>query len=90
MFKASYQKESSAHGSIKNGKWIAEIQKLYADINFNNISDIYDYAFYGSQVDGGTQKTGSVSGSIILEPSAMKVSAGETFTINVTAVDVKI
>lgn len=89
LFKASYQKESSAHGSIKNGKWIAEIQKLYADINFNNISDIYDYAFYGSQVDGGTQKTGSVSGSIILEPSAMKVSAGEIFTINVTAVDVK-
>lgn len=88
-FQSMYQKESSAHGSVKNAKWIAEIQDLYGDINFNNISDIYDYAYTAFAVDGGTQQTGSVSGSIILEPSKTEVAAGETFTVNVTAVNVK-
>ena len=41
-----------------------EIQNQHGDINFNGISDIYDYAYTAFRVDGGTTKTGSVSGKI--------------------------
>ena len=61
-FQQIYQKESSAHGSYKNPNWVGENQNQYGDINFNGISDIYDYAYTAFRVDGGTTKTGSVSG----------------------------
>ena len=84
-----FQKESSQHGSDKNSTWVGEVQSQYGDINFNGIADIWDYAFTAFAVDGGTTQTGSVSGDILLQPSAMTVEAGEQFTINVTAIDVQ-
>ena len=88
-FQQMYQKESSAHGSAKDDTWVGEIQEVFGDINFNGISDVYDYAFTAFKVDGGTKKTGKVSGIILLESDKKEIKAGETFTINVTAVDVK-
>lgn len=88
-FQQMYQKESSQHGSYKNATWVGEVQSLYGDINFNGIADVWDYAFTAFNVNGGTSKTGSVSGDILLQPSAKTVKAGETFTVNVTALNVK-
>lgn len=88
-FQQMYQKESSQHGSSKNQNWVGEVQKLYGDINFNGIADVWDYAFTAFNVDGGTTKTGSVSGDILLQPSATSLQSGETLTIDVTAIDVK-
>lgn len=88
-FQQMFQKESSQHGSDKNSTWVGEVQSQYGDINFNGIADIWDYAFTAFAVDGGTTQTGSVSGDILLQPSAMTVEAGEQFTINVTAIDVQ-
>lgn len=88
-FQSMFQKESSAHGSYKNDTWVGEIQNVYGDINFNGISDIWDYAFTAFYVDGGTTKTGDVAGDILLLPSATEISSGDTFTISVTALDVE-
>ena len=88
-FKQMYQKESSQHGSSKNSTWVGEVQEQYGDINFNGIADIWDYAFTAFNVDGGTTKTGSVSGDILLQPSATSLKNGEELTIDVTAIDVK-
>ena len=87
-FQHMFQKESSAHGSYKNSTWVGEVQNQYGDINFNGIADIWDYAFTAFAVDGGTTRTGSVSGDILLQPSASTVKSGEEFTISVTALDV--
>ena len=89
LFNASYMKESSQHQSYKNASWVGEVQSMFADINFNGISDIWDYAHTAFYVDGGTTKTGSVSGDILLTPSATTISAGDTFTVDVIAVDVE-
>ena len=88
-FQQMYQKESSAHGSYKNPNWVGEIQNQYGDINFNGISDIYDYAYTAFRVDGGTTKTGSVSGKITLQSDKDVIAAGEEFTISVTADNVR-
>ena len=88
-FQQMYQKGSSQHGSSKNPNWVGEVQKVYGDINFNGIADVWDYAFTAFNVDGGTTKTGSVSGDILLQPSATSLQSGETLTIDVTAIDVK-
>ena len=88
-FQQMYQKESSAHGSYKDNDWVGEVQNQYGDINFNGISDIWDYAFTAFAVDGGTTQTGSVSGDILLQPSAAAVDSGEEFTVSVTALDVE-
>ena len=42
--------------------FIDQIKSRYGDINMNNVYDVYDYAFTMFQLDGGTQKTDSVSG----------------------------
>lgn len=88
-FQQMFQKESSAHGSDKNSTWVGEVQKQYGDINFNGISDIWDYAFTAFAVAGGTTRTGSASGDILLQPSASTVKSGEEFTVSVTALDVE-
>ncbi len=88
-FQQMFQKESSAHGSDKNSTWVGEVQNQYGDINFNGIADIWDYAFTAFAVDGGTTQTGSVSGDILLQPSATTVDSGEEFTVSVTALDVE-
>ena len=88
-FQQIYQRASSAHESYKNPTWIAEVQGLYGDINFNGISDVYDYAYTAFRADGGTTKTGSVSGKITLQSDKDVIAAGEEFTISVTAENVK-
>ncbi len=87
-FQQIYQRASSAHESYKNPTWIAEVQGLYGNINFNGISDVYDYAYTAFRADGGTTKTGSVSGKI-LQSDKDVIAADEEFTISVTAEDVK-
>jgi alpha-glucosidase (family GH31 glycosyl hydrolase) len=88
-FRSMFQKNSSAHKSSKDPNWVGEIQEVFGDINFNGISDIWDYAFTAFYVDGGTQKTGDVAGDILLLPSATEIKNGDTFTISVTAIDVQ-
>lgn len=88
-YESMYAKESSAHSSYKNPNWRGEIQAVYGDINFNGYSDVYDYAFTAFKVDGGTTKKGKVSGAITLDSDKQEIKAGETFTINVTADNVK-
>lgn len=86
-FQSMFQKASSAHKSAKDSTWVGEIQSQYGDINFNGISDIWDYAFTAFYVNGGTNKTGDVAGDILLLPSATEIKSGDTFTIDVTALD---
>ena len=55
----------------------------------NNIYDVYDYAFTMFKLDGGTTKQGSIAGNALLLPNTETVKAGETFTIDVYADNVK-
>ncbi len=66
-----------------------QVKAHNADINNNNVYEVYDYAFTAFKMNGGTEKTGPVSGNIILLPSAAEVKAGETFTVDVYANNVK-
>lgn len=66
-----------------------QVKAHNVDINNNNVYEVYDYAFTMFKMNGGTEKTGKVSGNIILLPSATEVKAGETFTVDVYANDVK-
>lgn len=76
--------------SVKDGaNFVDQIQKRCGDVNMNGVYDVYDYAFTMFALDGGTKQTGPVSGSISLIPDTEKVKAGETFTLAVTAKDVK-
>ncbi len=76
--------------SIKDDPTFTNQVKNYGmDINMNDIYDVYDYAFTMFKLDGGTTKKGSVSGNALLLPSVETVKAGETFTIDVYADNVK-
>ena len=69
--------------------FLSQIKGHYADINENDVYDVYDYAFTAFKLDGGTTKTGKVAGDVLLLPNKENVKAGETFTIDVYASDVK-
>ena len=72
--------------SVKDGaNFVDQIQARYGDINYNNVYDVYDYAFTVFKLDGGTQKTGDVSGAIYLMPDVETAAAGEEFEIMVYA-----
>ena len=76
--------------SVKDGSnFVDQIQKRCGDVNMNGVYDVYDYAFTMFALDGGTKQTGAVSGSIGLIMEAETVKEDETFTIAVTARDVK-
>lgn len=60
-----------------------------ADLNYNDIYDVYDMAYTLFKMDGGTKKTDSVSGNIMLMPNKTKVEVDETFTIDLYGVDMK-
>ena len=76
--------------SLKDGSnFVDQIQKRCGDINMNGIYDVYDYAYTMFNLDGGTKQTGAVSGSISLVSNQETVKAGETFTLAVSAKDVK-
>lgn len=66
-----------------------QVKAHNVDINNNNVYEVYDYAFTMFKMNGGTEKTGKVSGNIILLPSATEVKAGETFNVDVYANNVK-
>ena len=55
----NYKGTSTKDGSV----FVEQIQMRYGDINYNGIYDVYDYSFTAFAQDGGTKKTGSVSGS---------------------------
>ena len=67
----------------------AQVKKYALDINNNDVYDVYDYAFTLFKLNGGTKQKGNVSGNITLVPSKKAVKAGETFTINAKASQVK-
>lgn len=76
--------------SEKDGdSFTGQIRDHYGDINLNNVYDVYDYAFTMFKLDGGTKKTGSVSGDALLLASDTAVKAGETFTVDVYASNIK-
>ena len=76
--------------SIKdNPTFDAQVKKYALDINNNDVYDVYDYAFTLFKLNGGTKQKGNVSGDITLVPSKKAVKAGETFTINAKASQVK-
>ncbi|MBR7178774.1 MAG: discoidin domain-containing protein, partial [Oscillospiraceae bacterium] len=50
--------------SIKDGSvFVDQIQKRFGDINYNEIYDVYDYAFTAFPLNRGAVQTGSVSGN---------------------------
>ena len=50
--------------SIKDGSsFVDQIQKRFGDINYNEIYDVYDYAFTAFPLNRGPLNTGSVSGN---------------------------
>ncbi len=59
------------------------------DVNLNGVFDIYDYSFTLSKLDGGTTKTGKVSGNILMLTNKDTVEAGEEFTIDLYGVDLE-
>lgn len=76
--------------SVRDGaNFVDQIQKRCGDVNMNGVYDVYDYAFTMFALDGGTKQTGAVAGSILLIPETETVKAGETFTLAVTAGNVK-
>ncbi len=76
-------------GNMEDPNFPIQIKNYYGDINRNNIYDVYDYSFVMFKIDGGTKKTGSVSGSALLLASGDTIKAGETFTVDVYADNVK-
>lgn len=88
-FQSTFLKASSMHGCTKVDAWNGEIANVFGDINFNGISDVYDYSLMAFSMDGGTKQKGSVSGKILLEPEKTSIKAGETFKIHVNAENVK-
>ena len=66
---ADYSNMNNYKGtSVKDGSiFVDQIQKRHGDINYNGIYDVYDYAFTAFPQDGGTKKTGAVSGGASYE-----------------------
>ena len=83
-FKSVFLKESSAHKNASSPQWVGEIRDNYVDINYNNISDIWDYTFSGFNVDGSELPNYAIEGSVSWVPNKTEVKAGETFTISLT------
>ena len=65
--------------------FVDQIQKRYGDINYNNVYDVYDYAFTAFPLDGGTTKRGNVSGNASYDVT----TDGENLVIKVMAKGVK-
>ena len=91
VINADYTNLSNYKGlSIKDDpSFTNQIKNYGMDINMNNIYDVYDYAFTMFKLDGGTTKQGSIAGNALLLPNTETVKAGETFTIDVYADNVK-
>ena len=66
-----------------------QVAQYGLDINYNNVYDVYDYAYTLFKLDGGTKKTGSVAGNALLLASAESLNKGDTLTIDVYADNVE-
>ena len=84
---ADYTNMKNYRGTCtKDGSnFVDQIQKRYADINYNNVYDVYDYAFTAFPQDGGTRKRGNVSGNASYDVTV----EGENLVIKVMAKSVK-
>lgn len=60
-----------------------------ADINYDNIIDAYDISYVTRMLNGGTIKTGSVSGKMLLIPDKEHVKAGEEVTYQVYGINMQ-
>ena len=84
-FKSIFLKESSAHKNAAHPQWVGEIQNTFVDINFNGISDIWDYSFTGFNVDEAGNSHAKILGSLKWVPSTTTVKKGEKFTVSLVA-----
>lgn len=76
-------------GNLNDDNFRNQILSRFGDVNRNEIYDVYDYAFTMFKLDGGTKKKGSISGSALLIASGNTIKAGDTFTVDVYANDLK-
>ena len=82
-------------GDVQNARNYAGVNKksdpnnfgqiAAGDINYNEIYDVYDYAFTYFKADGGTKKTGKVAGAAVLVPNKESAAQGEEFTVTLQA-----
>ena len=84
-FKSIFLKESSAHKNAAHPQWVGEMQDTFVDINFNGISDIWDYSFTGFNVEESGNAYAKILGSINWVPSATTIKKGEQFTVSLVA-----
>ncbi len=61
----------------------SQIKDRFADINSNDIYDVYDYAFTQFKANGGTKQTGKVDGNLVFLYDKNKASAGEVFNVTI-------
>lgn len=61
----------------------SQIKDRFADINSNNIYDVYDYAFTQFKASGGTKQEGRVDGNLLFLYDKNKASAGDTFNVTI-------
>lgn len=62
-----------------------QVKNYSLDINMNDIYDVYDYTHTVFKLNGGTRKTGSVDGDILLLKDKDSLEALEYLTIDVYA-----
>lgn len=67
--------------------WRSHVEQSAADFNLNGAYDVYDMSFTMSKLDGGTRRTGDVSGSICVEPACRDVREGQVVEICVRVRD---
>lgn len=88
MEEGDFQNLNQYKGSSeKDALFENQVRGRYCDININGYYDAYDYAFTMFQLDGGTQKTGSVGGASTVTASKEQVAEGEEFTLSFQASD---
>lgn len=63
----------------------AQIEGHHADLNYNQIYDVEDYAPTMFQLDGGTRQRGALAGDLLVIPSKQQVKAGEEITVYLLA-----
>lgn len=69
----------------------AQIRDHYADINNNGVYDVYDYSYTMAGLDGGTKRTGDVSGILFFDANktAENTKAGDIVTVSVMGSGIK-
>ncbi len=60
----------------------SQIAAHHADLNNNNIYDVYDYSFTMKALDGGTTKAGEPSGNLFFMADKTTFNAGDIVTVS--------